>query len=234
MKLPRKLSHIWIGPKLPPEEWMQSWKEMLPDWSYTLYDNTTLKSEGFETAPQIEEYMRRGKYAGAADLMRYELLWRYGGFMPGADSVCLLNPEPLFVDNAELYTIYENEFVRGKLVSPILAAAPGNSFLRLLIDQMKEVPPETLGEPWKQTGNLFVAQMIEKHAPDIVIWPSHYMIPEHFTGVTYEGDGPIYAHQIFGETNKAYKMGLKAKIMKKFTRHYNKKARGRIDPKMRQ
>lgn len=60
MKIPKKLGHIWIGPKQQPSQWMQSWIDRHPDWDYTLYDNDFLRKGNFRTRAQIDEYMKRG------------------------------------------------------------------------------------------------------------------------------------------------------------------------------
>lgn len=229
MKIPKKLGHIWIGPKEPPNQWMDSWIRLHPDWEYTLYDNTFMDSGSFETAAQIREYVRRGWYAGAADLLRYEILYRHGGYLAGSDSLCVHRVDELFADGGTLYTVYENEFLRGELVAPIVACVPGHPFVKLLIDTLKAVDPAHLDHPWRQTGNLFVAEMIEKHKPDIVIWPSWTLIPEHFLGRKYQGDGKVYAHQMFGETNRLYKtVSLRAKVLERWRGLYASMARKRL------
>jgi len=105
---------------------------------------------------------------------------------------------------AKAYTVYENEFVRGQLVSPILACDQGNDFVDALITRLTPLDPTEIGKAWKTTGNYFVAKMIAELAPDITIFPSHYFIPDHFTGESYDGDGPIYAKQLFGATTGGY------------------------------
>ncbi len=207
MNIPKNLGHIWIGPKTAPEEWMRTWVEKHPAWNYTRYDNDFLQRGEFRTRRQIDEYMKRGWYAGAADLLRYEILFRHGGYMAGADSICVHPVDELFEDGGTLYTVYENEFLRGQLVAPIVASAPGHPFIDMILGILERTPPENLDHPWKQTGNLFVAELIEEHQPDIVIWRSHVLIPEHFAGRKYKGDGRVYAHQRFGETTGAYKFG---------------------------
>jgi len=234
MLIPKKLGHIWIGPLEPPREWMQTWKDLHPDWDYTLYDNDFLASEQFETQAQIDEYIKRGSYAGAADLLRYEILYKYGGYVAAADSICRHPIDELFDDDQSLYTVYENEFVRGHLVSPIAAAAPNHSFIRLLIDRLKQVDPADLEEPWKQTGNLFVAEMIEEHQPDIVIWPSHYLIPIHYTGRIYRGTGKVYANQLFGNTKKLYEAkSEKTRLVEWMRARYQNRVRKKLKAKAR-
>jgi len=143
------------------------------------------------------------QFAGAADLIRYEMLFESGGFIAAADSVCMRNTDELWTRSCE-YTVHENEFLRGKLVSPILASNPKNPFVGDLIDQFGNLQPDEIGSPWMTTGNLFVAQMIKTRNPDIEIFPSHFFIPVYYSGVKYEGEGPVYAHQLFGSTRRTY------------------------------
>lgn len=203
--IPRRLGHIWIGPNPAPKEWMNTWREKHPDWEYTLYDNAFLESYKFKTRKLIDYYLSINQYAGVADLMRYEVLYKFGGFLAEADSICLHPVDELFRET-KAYTIYENEFTRGKLVSPVLACEPGNPFVGELVERLCVLKPEDLITPWISTGNYFVAEMIEELNPDIGIFPSYTMIPIHFTGRVYEGDGKVYAVQMFGTSRSAYKV----------------------------
>jgi mannosyltransferase OCH1-like enzyme len=228
MQIPKTMAHIWIGPLQPPLEYMRSWQALNPDWAYRLYDNAFVRERRFRNQPLIDEYLKRAEYAGAADLIRYELLDAFGGFIAEADAVCERPIAPLF-ETGSLFTVYENEFVRGQLVSPILAATPGHPFVRALIEELGKLRPEELGSPWQSTGNLFVAQMIARLQPEITIFPSHYFIPEHYTGVVYDGPGPVYARQLFGTTRKAYAaVGVLGRYRERRKRKYRlRRMRGR-------
>jgi mannosyltransferase OCH1-like enzyme len=58
---------------------------------------------------------------------------------------------------------------------------------------------------WKTVGPQRLTDCYRKfqYTP-LRIYPSHYFIPHHFTGLKYEGDGPIYAHQLWGSTLNGY------------------------------
>lgn len=228
MKIPKKMAHIWIGPLNPPVEWMNTWKEKHADWEYTLYDNNFLKSFSFKNKKLIEKYYELGLYAGAADLMRYEILYEFGGCIAEADSICYENIEELF-DKECAYTVYENEFVRGKLVSPILACEPKNEFVGQLINELNSLSLDELDDPWISTGNLFVAKMIEKYNPNITIFPSHYFIPVHYVGLVYEGNDKVYAKQLFGSTNYSYTKPKTNFIQKLLTRAERKNRKKLIE-----
>ena len=221
LKIPKRIGHIWIGPHSPPLEVMSTWRIYYPDWEYTLYDNSFLLNFPFRTHAQIREYMMRGDYPAIADLMRYEILYAYGGIIAEADSTCLKSAAHLFEDSCA-YTVYENEFVRGKLVSPIMACEPGNKFVGELIEELSSTNPKLLHEAWRSTGNLFLARMIRTYNPDIVVFPSHYFIPWHFEGETYDGQEPVYALQRFGSTTGLYKKNrsIANKLIRLLQRYY--------------
>ncbi len=197
----RKLHHIWVGPLEPPLDWINSWKVL--NWDHKIWNDEDIETFGFKNYESIKYYFDNRIYAGAADLMRYEILYRYGGFMPGSD--CELISSVAEIEdllNCELITVYENEAIRPGLVSPVLGSTKGNPFLSLLIDTLYENKPT--GEPWMVTGNLFVQKMIEKHKPDIKITPSNYLIGDHFCGYPGVGD-KRYAKQHWGTTKGLYK-----------------------------
>jgi len=156
----------------------------------------------------MTEYYRRRLFNGVADLIRYEILHKHGGFVPPADAICLNNIDELLTAPEEYcYTVYENEEIRPGYVSPILAASPGNNFIETVVREVERKPYKTLGDVvWKETGNLFMANMIARENPKIRIWPSHYMIPQHYSSTNrYSGPDKIYADQMWGTTKGLYK-----------------------------
>lgn len=203
--IPKIIGHIWIGHRPAPEAWLQSWRDHHPNWEYRLYDNDFLFSRRWRNQRLINEYYRRGIYAGVSDLMRYEILHEVGGFLPEADSTCLRPTDELW-NKPTLYTVYENEERKPGLVSPFLAAAPGNDYLNWINTRIKRRnTPESLGPAWRSVGNRFLKKAIEaKPLKDLVIFPSHYFIPTHKKYGAYTGDGPIYCEQLWGSTFGIY------------------------------
>lgn len=204
--------HIWIGPNSAPTTWMNTWKDKHASWDYKVIDNELMNSTKFYNQHLIDEYYSKEKYNGVADLIRYEFLYKYGGFCPPADAVCLENTDELWTDDKEIcYTVYENETIRPGYVSPIYACNPNNSFLEIIIETLHKLSPSELsGKVWMSTGNHFLSKMIEQHRPHIKIFPSHYFIPKHFKAKTqrYIGPDKVYADQMWGTTRKRYNEGL--------------------------
>jgi mannosyltransferase OCH1-like enzyme len=212
MNIPNNLFHIWVGPNPPPIKWMNTWIDKHSNWKYQIFSDIDLKNKVFYNQHLIDEYYKRGKFNGVADLVRYELLYEFGGFIPPADAICLENVDELFTENSDIcYTVYENEIIRPGYVSPIYAACSKNDFIKKIIDTLHDLEPSMLSNKvWESTGNLFLKNMIEKHKPKIKIFPSHYFIPKHFKAKTYRYSGPdkIYADQMWGTTRKTYNEGI--------------------------
>ena len=210
--IPNKLWQIWIGPKPAPTQWMNTWPKHHLNWDYKIIDNEILHNRKFHNQRLIDIYLESTKYdryAGAADLIRYEILYEHGGFMPGADAECLNNTDELWNQDPEFcYTVFENEKLRPKFVSPIYAANPKNAFLEKIIDHLHSVSADIVKTKgaYRVTGNEFLAKFIEKNTPKIKIFPSHYFIPVHFSRPTerYNGPDKIYAEQNWGTTKHLY------------------------------
>lgn len=204
--IPKQLGHIWIGPYSAPSEWMQTWIERHPDWKYRLFDNDFLTSRTFICQKQIIEYYQRAQFAGVSDLMRYEILYEQGGFLPEADSVCLSPVDELFQDQ-KCYSVYELPDDEGGMISPWLASNSGNRLLLAILKHLRKAEPNTLGMPWKAVGNDFLRRFLKKypHQEHYHIYPCHYFIPNHLPrGIHYSGSDKIYADQKWGTTKKNY------------------------------
>ncbi len=207
--IPKRLGHIWIGPKPAPVKWMRTWPEKHPDWEYTVYDNDFLVGFPFRLRRQINDYFWRGLYAGVQDMMRYEILFHFGGFMADADAICLHAVDEL-LDKPRAYTVYdrpETDPFRG--VCPFLACEPGNPFIGRIIDTLAETPPEALRKAEVSTGNRFLMGRIREWQPDedvLKIWPTHYFVPwqKSDPSAYYDGPDKVYAEQKWATSTYAY------------------------------
>ena len=194
---------IWIGPYPAPIKWINTWKEKHPDWEFIIFTDKMLKARTWHNQHLINEYYERQKWAGVQDLIRYELLYSEGGFIPPADAECFHNTEELFISPADhCYAVYENEEINPGYISPIYACNPKNEFVKMLIDELHKLKPADLKTPFRSTGNEWLATMVKKMPNKITIFPSHYFIPVHFSSESkpYSGNDKIYANQNWGST----------------------------------
>ncbi len=228
----QKIIHqTWVGDKPSPKKWMDTWKRKNPKWSYMLWDNKTIEKLDIKCKKQFDYYWNKKIWHGVADIVRYHALYEYGGFQPGADSVCLRPIDDLFGNGFDLFTFacyanyYPRHWIREDgveddtvpnfmdkkdkvfwgLVAPIHGSKKGHPFLKLLIDEISSL--EELGSPWKTTGNLLCSKMIKKHKPEIVIYPMHYFTSKRKARAKppieyiYVGNDKVYADHFWLTTN---------------------------------
>jgi hypothetical protein len=217
--IPKNLFTIWIGDESKcPWDLINTWKEKHPEWDHWIAGNDLLRKFPWKNRSLINVYLREKRYPGVADVMRYELLYHYGGFCHPADSECLHPIDDLFSEQYDAYAVYENEKVRPGLVSPLYGCTQYNEFAKYLIDHLPARPPIRRGlslPPWRVTGNLYMKKSIEiMNYPRLKIFPSHVFNPIHHTGETYKGSEKVYAVQKWGATTEAG-MGIKTYEWKK-------------------
>lgn len=204
MNIEKKIIQIWVGPSPAPLQWMHTWRDKHPDWKYSIFTDEMLKSRKWHNQHLIDHYYNTGKFSGVSDLIRYELLYESGGFMPEADMICLENTEELFTspDNYA-YSCYENEIARKNYIQPIMACNPGNEFVKYLIDKLHKLKPGELStSPFQSTGNQFLSYQIKNWMHILTLWPSHYFIPQFYLEKSerYSGPDKIYADHFWGST----------------------------------
>jgi mannosyltransferase OCH1-like enzyme len=205
---------IWVGDESKrPDAWLQTWREKHPDWEYKVWGNAEFETHDWYNKDLIAQYLKEGRYPAVADCMRYQILYEEGGMVHPADSVCFHAIDELFEDGYDAYGVYENETVRPGLVSPLYAASKGNAFARALMENLPTRPPlaprggtkeRPSKAPWQVTGNAYMKRMIEsRRYAGLKILPSYTFTPIHHTGLRYEGDGKVYACQMWGTTTES-------------------------------
>jgi hypothetical protein len=68
--IPHRLGHIWVGGGPAPIDWMQTWRDLHPDWTCTLFGNDYLTGRRWRNQALINEYFNRRRFEGVSDLMR--------------------------------------------------------------------------------------------------------------------------------------------------------------------
>ena len=143
---------------------------------------------------------------GAADVMRWEILYKYGGIALDADSKCV-NPLEDWLLNNDLFAAWENELVRpGLIATGAMAANKKHPFIKSVIDDIINDKNIFDGYAWEKVGPIRLTRTYRNKGKNcMTIFPSHYFYPNHFTGTKYLGKGHIFADQAWGSTKKNYK-----------------------------
>lgn len=223
--IPKIIHQLWIGPKPAPTKLMNTWKEKheKQGYEYIFWNEKELKKRGFYLSLG-EKINQMKEWNGKADIIRWEILHKYGGVFVDADSICI---EP-FCDLLKKYKAfagYENEQVRGAGWAPAIyndvlatthpliatgtmAFPPNHPLPAMAIEWIKnnDIRLETTGKKaWRTVGPGLLTRLYwGKKWDDITILPSYYFLPIHCTGLEYKQHGRVFAYQEWGSTKNSY------------------------------
>ena len=115
MPIPLLMHQIWIGPNSAPIKFMDTWRDKHPNFEYIRWTEEEIKKRGliFECQNQIDKMT---EINGKADIIRWEILYNYGGVFLDADSICIEPFDETFTSKAA-FAGFENESVRKGLVA---------------------------------------------------------------------------------------------------------------------
>lgn len=223
--IPKIFHFIWVGDESRrPDNCIDTWRRAHPDWQFRLWGNAEWggsKLEGAEpegrgwvNAHHMAEMAPR-ELNGVADMMRWEILHEHGGLVFDADSICLRRLDEAMLD-CEAFACWESEIARpGLIAAGYFGCEAGNPFVKQIIDDIAASPTVVDAMAWQTVGPQRLTDCYRKFAyTPLRIYPSHTFIPRHFTGVTYEGRDPVYAHQLWGSTLRGYETMHRADVSK--------------------
>jgi len=209
MSIPKIIHQIWIGPKPAPTTLMDTWKNKHPDFEYIFWNEQEFVKRGmiFECQHKINEMET---YCGKTDIMRWEILYKYGGIYIDADSFCIEPFDDEIIQKS--FAGWENEISRPGLIAVgTMGFTPNHTIPKKAIDFIKqhEVSLAKTGKmAWQNTGPVLLTNIVNEDpktiAKQFTIFPSYTFLPYHFTGKEYNGHGKIYAYQKWGSTWDAY------------------------------
>jgi glycosyltransferase involved in cell wall biosynthesis len=205
--IPKIIHQIWIGPKPAPTKFMDTWKEKHPDFEYIRWSEAEMKKRDLPLSC-VNRIDEMEEINGKADIIRWEILYHYGGYFFDADSVCLEPMNELFTE-VNAFASWENEQCRKGLVAPVaMGFPPKHPLVRACIEwihQNEVSNAVTRKRAWVTVGPGLITQMqATGKYPDVVIYPSYFFLPTHWTGVMYEGHGRMFGHQEWGSTKQIY------------------------------
>lgn len=204
--IPKTLHIVWVGPHDPPQEAIDTWaNKHVQGWTFTLW---RAHAQEWVNQEQIDLRASRGEWNGVADLMRYEILFRHGGFCVDADSSCLTaldeGPVDLLSKDTAL-ACYENELVRPGIVGcGFLAGPKGHKFFEECV--VEASAQDGREQAWKTVGPLLVTKIALTMPQDIEVLPAMMFNPVHYTGAKAPGKHPVYAMQHWGSTTSYNKL----------------------------
>jgi len=161
---------------------VRHWTEanLPPLRNQAVYD--LIETNGVNTGGGVPEL---GVWVQRADVVSYELLWRFGGIYANTDVECLKPLDPI-LDGVEAFCgIEQGEFY----CNALMGAVPGHPFLDALLDELfdRYVARTRVGQAMNEvTGPHCLTEYANRF--DITVFPQHYFYPYGYLEMDREWD----------------------------------------------
>jgi mannosyltransferase OCH1-like enzyme len=86
-KIPKKIHQVWLGSDLPEKyrDLCNSWQTTNPDWEYKLWTDKDIEEFDID----IQKFNQIKNLGTKSDILRYHILYKYGGIYADTDFLCL-------------------------------------------------------------------------------------------------------------------------------------------------
>jgi len=215
--IPRIIHQIWIGDKPIPYDYINSVKNMNYLCDHILWTEEEFKKRDmkFECQTQIDLF---DEICGKVDIMRIEILNRFGGIYVDADTYQIEPFDEILFNNVAFASL-ENEKTRGGLVgNSVMGFSKNHIILNDMISYIAETfksKSDITKQAWQLTGPILLTNTINKYRETIKILPDYKFYPIHHTGETYDGHGKIYCCQLWNSTIESIQIKNICKLLQK-------------------
>lgn len=159
--IPRVLHQIWLGRDALPEDfagYVEGWRRLHPGWEHHLWTEETLPPG---LRPEVYERLRAP--AERSDILRLELLARFGGVYLDTDFECLRPLDPL-LEGVELFAADLND--EGRVNNAFMGATAGHPAVLRALAELR--PLHRFGPVDKHgTGPLFVDRVLREEGATV-------------------------------------------------------------------
>lgn len=168
MMIPRVIHRIWLGPDPLPEEherYGETWRKHHPGWEMRLWTDSNLPDLRYR-----DLFDRARNHAERADVLRQELLLRFGGVYVDTDVECRRCIEPL-IEGTEAFAAWSH---RGRVGNAVLGAVPEHPAIRRILAEMHDSVGR--GSVVEATGPKLVTKVLAD-SPDVTLFGSETFYP---------------------------------------------------------
>ena len=197
--IPKIIHIIWIGDQSKkPTKCIDTWIKKNLDYEVRIWGNNQVQGTNWKNYRQLHDMIIKQDWAGASDVMRYEILYEHGGVYVDADTYCV-KPLEDWLLNCDAFASWEQELVRNNLIAnTVMGSVPGAEAMKLCIDEVatKDCTEKKLA--WMITGPMLVTDVFFKKQANLTVYPSHFFMPKHHSGYQSKVTGHHFASHLWG------------------------------------
>ena len=180
-RIPPSVHQIWLGTPFPQQyrKWQATWQSM-PGWSYRLWTEDDVP--GLSLYNQ-DLYDKARNWGERADIIRYEILYRYGGLYVDIDFVCL---QPMLLDQFhkqyDFYGAFQPlDIMMFCLANGIIGSRAEHPLLKVTIESLVNSARQTELPVWSRTGPVPFTQSVcnyqDLFTNKNIMFPASYFFP---------------------------------------------------------
>lgn len=176
-QIPKIIHHIWLGGSLPQKylSYVSSWRKINPGWTHFFWDDINTKGLKLINQDKFESANNLGQ---KADILRYEILYKYGGIYVDTDFECIKPFDD--ISHLEFFTGIAYPTIIEMYVG-LIASIPKHPIIKSCIDDMKKISDCSANEIMNTTGNYHFTRCFLKNintqSKDIVAFPMDFFYP---------------------------------------------------------
>ena len=146
-RIPKIIHHIWLGSPLPDRcKWfIETWKKHNPDWTFILWDDARVAKLRLVN---LRAYIAATNWGEKSDIVRYEVLYRFGGLYVDTDFECLQSFDELH-HCCDFYVGAYPDAGGGScyVFNGLIGSVPGHSILKRCIRGIRSNNSKKLNRP---------------------------------------------------------------------------------------
>jgi len=194
LKIPKIIHQIWIGTSVPVEfeQFQASWRKHHPEWEYRLWTQHDIPGLHMHN----EDLVRQSKNpAEVSDLMRYEILYQYGGVYLDFDCECLQSLDALHYVYDFYIGIQPLDSGLVQLGIGIIGSIAGHPLLKKCIEGLRGSWNNIKDNVAARTGPIYCTKIFYEYAAQddlrTIAFPATYFYPLGSTQNDLEKDAWI-------------------------------------------
>lgn len=195
--IPRIIHQIWIGTPVPEryQDFIATWQGW-NGWTYLLWTDEEVKNLHMQNQSLFDKTENFGE---KSDILRYELLYLFGGLYVDTDFICL--DAGFFNFAHQHYSFYIGveplEHSPMSCCNALMASAPKHPIMKKIIDNLKSHAKKHHKEsPVERTGPRYITKMISSNLGLLkggIIFPPTFFYPIH----SQETEAFIFDQKLF-------------------------------------
>ena len=212
-QVPKIIHQVWIGPHKPPWQWIDTFRKnftaIYPDWEYRLWREDDIKELNLINR---DEYRYEEILSGKVNILRYEILYQYGGIYIDADCEWINNKSlQNLIDKTNETGVFAGWEDENMLANSVIGSSVNNPLMYYAIKLLGKTfhyNRRVLNRPtWISTGPRFFSECVLPYS--ITAFPKYYFYPISWhrdnRGVNTSEFIESYMIQYGYSTNRLYK-----------------------------